>query len=256
MSMPNCHRPLWSALPGEPAPEALYSFDWLMVDFGGTLAEYPPPGTPTLTAPNLVAAIRDSYGWSGEGFEQAIERALEALRQAARQQGLQRPVSRALEKAAQACGLPLPDTPEAVAATVMPLLGDRQVDPDAARAVQALADRGTRIMLAANTFVPLPVRRQTLRHAGILGCFSAIVLSSDLGVAKPHQEFYRTALKIADCAPGRALFVGDDETNDVARPRELGFQALRVTRIRHRDRCTPLDPPLFQDLPDLLYEVI
>jgi putative hydrolase of the HAD superfamily len=254
--MASCQRPAFPALTGEPAPGALYSFDWMVVAFGGTLAEYPPPGTSTLTAANLVAAIRDSYGWAHDGFEQQVECALETLRHTARQQGLQRPVSRALERAARACALPLPDTPEAVAATVMALLGDRQVDPDAAHAVQALAERGTRIMLASNTFVPLPVRRRTLRQAGILGCFSAIVLSSDIGVAKPHPEFYRTVLKIADCAPWRVLFVGDDTTNDVARPRELGFQALRVTRIRHRELYTALDPPLFQDLPAHLYEAI
>lgn len=252
--MVNCHRSAWS--PGEPVPGALYSFDWLMVDFGGTLAEYPPPGTPTLTAPNLVAAIRDSYGWTHDGFTQALERTLDALREATRQQGRQQPVSHALEQAAQACGQQLPDTPQAVAATVMPLLGDRQVDPHAAHAVRTLAERGARIMIASNTYMPLPVRRRTLREAGILGCLSAIVLSSDLGVAKPHEEFYRAVLKIADCAPGRALFVGDDETNDVTRPRELGFQALQVTRIRHRERHNALDPPLFQDLPALLEEVI
>lgn len=254
--MANCHRPTWSAPSGEPAPGTLYSVDWLMIDFGGTLAEYPPPGTPTLTAPNLATGIRDSYGWAHDGFELALERALEALRQTTRQQGRQRPVSHALARASQACRQHLPDSPDAVAATVMPLLGDRQVDPDAAQAVRVLAERGAQIMLASNTYMPLPVRRQTLRQAGILGCFSAIVLSSDIGVAKPHEEFYRAALQIAGCAPGRALFVGDHEVEDVARPRAVGFQALRVTRIRHRERRTEVDPPLFQDLPALLEEVI
>jgi HAD superfamily hydrolase (TIGR01509 family) len=76
--------------------------------------------------------------------------------------------------------------------------------------------------------------------------FSALLLSCELGVAKPEPESFLRACRIADTTPARCFFVDDSAVN-VAAARRLGFRTHRfrgvaglVARLR-REGVTGLD---------------
>ena len=63
-----------------------------------------------------------------------------------------------------------------------------------------------------------------------LNHFHALVLSHEVGAAKPSPEIYREAVARARCAPGECLFVDDIETFVDAARRE-GIDAVRFSSL-------------------------
>ena len=70
---------------------------------------------------------------------------------------------------------------------------------------------------------------RVLESFGLLSHFDFVINSAGLGWKKPNPRIYETALDRAGLtADGgeRAFFVGDNLTNDVRAPREVGMGAL------------------------------
>jgi HAD superfamily hydrolase (TIGR01509 family) len=59
-----------------------------------------------------------------------------------------------------------------------------------------------------------------------LECFKALLLSCDLGMAKPDPEIFLRASQAAGADPSRCFFI-DDTSANVEAARALGFQAYR-----------------------------
>lgn len=57
-----------------------------------------------------------------------------------------------------------------------------------------------------------------------LECFDALLLSCDLGMAKPDREIFLHASAVAGAAPSRCFFI-DDTLANVEAARTLGFEA-------------------------------
>lgn len=55
--------------------------------------------------------------------------------------------------------------------------------------------------------------------------FDAVVLSGDVGVAKPHPEIFHAVLNRLGVSPAGAVFIDDDDTN-VLSARSVGMQAI------------------------------
>jgi putative hydrolase of the HAD superfamily len=66
---------------------------------------------------------------------------------------------------------------------------------------------------------------------GLSPWLDAVVLPSDAGAAKPDPAPLRLALERVGCAPGEAVFVGDDPTRDLEPARRLGLRALDVREL-------------------------
>jgi HAD superfamily hydrolase (TIGR01509 family) len=60
--------------------------------------------------------------------------------------------------------------------------------------------------------------------------FGALLLSCDLGVAKPEPERFLRACRVANTAPACRFFVDDSEVN-VAAARKLGFRTHRFRGV-------------------------
>jgi putative hydrolase of the HAD superfamily len=60
--------------------------------------------------------------------------------------------------------------------------------------------------------------------------FDAVVVSSEVGCAKPDQRIFRTAAERLGVAPGRCLFVGDREDVDAAGARDAGMHGVWLDR--------------------------
>ena len=197
------------------------------LDFGGTLAV--PGASPH--GHDVVAALRQRLGWpSPAGLEAAVEEARAAAK-AAYRRGLQTPWESILTAAWQRLGTEAPDVATVVDA-IWETVPDAVVDPRAVQAVRVLRRTGRALVLACNTQRPIAYRRRTLDAAGLADCFDALVLSSDIGVAKPDPRFYTAVADAArdatGCAPEAILFVGDTLDKDVIGPRDFGMRAALV----------------------------
>ncbi|MGB8201760.1 MAG: HAD family hydrolase, partial [Pseudonocardiaceae bacterium] len=109
---------------------------------------------------------------------------------------------------------------------------DAVVDPVAAAAVRWLGRSGVILVLACNTQRTLAARQRTLGEAGIADCFTALVLSSVVGVGKPDPRFYAalttTAREATGCGPQGVVFVGDTVDKDVLGPRRCGMRPVLI----------------------------
>lgn len=227
-----------------------FPIECVAIDFGGTLASR--SGTrPDGSAVASVLRALDKRT-THPGLVEALNRAMKSSHEADRRHLRQTPFASVLRSAALACGAALPDEMDYLVAGLFEHLPDARIDDQAARAVGVLFERGFRIVLASNTRWPETARRRTLRAAGIEHCFHAVVLSSELGIRKPHSEFYQAVLSEAGCPANRVLFLGDTADKDVDAPRRHGMQAVLVTSVWDRSKPASQRPPLLEEIPRLL----
>jgi len=73
-------------------------------------------------------------------------------------------------------------------------------------------------------------QREKLEMTGISGLFDAIVISEDIGSAKPGHMIFDHALSMLGVSPGEALFVGDDMKADIGGAKRAGILDVFVDR--------------------------
>lgn len=131
-----------------------------------------------------------------------------------------------------ACALG-PGGPGADEATEMLLQSLRfRLYDDALPALDALADRGTRVAVVSNWDCALP---HHLERLGVADRFTAIVASAAVGAAKPDPTIFLRALRAAGVHPDDALHVGDRRAEDLDGARAAGMRALLLDRDGHGD---------------------
>lgn len=222
----------------------------IAADFGGTIAV---SGSATAPDGRLAAQIlRDEFGMPVPAdFATVLEETSRELYAVEKAAGTQTGYPGILSMVADRLGMNMPD-PVAVAIAVFDAVPDARVDPRAAQALKDLAAAGIRLVLASNTRWPGPVRERTLSKAGIAECFAGVVLSSELGLAKPHPGFYTRVLELAGCPPEEVVFVGDTPTKDVIAPRSHSMQAVLITDPPVRPPSTPADVPVIAHFADIV----
>lgn len=226
----------------------------LAVDFGGTLAR---PGPRPVGTTVAAALTRLASAVIPAGFADAFDAVTRQAWQADRASGAHTSFPEQLVRAAGMCGAVIPDPREATEA-VFTAVPDATVDPRAAAALRVLHKAGLRCVLACDTQRTEAVRRRTLRAAGIEDCFAALVMSSTLGVRKPHPRFYDTVLAHAGCPADEVLFIGDTPAKDAVGPHAHGMHAVLIT---NGPRPENLPAPVgvvghFAELPDYLHSLL
>jgi putative hydrolase of the HAD superfamily len=96
-------------------------------------------------------------------------------------------------------------------------------------ALQALSAR-FRLALVSNG--PGDIQRIKLAAGGLSGLFDRVIISGEVGVAKPRPEIFTLALESLECPPQAALMIGDDWCNDIEGARLAGVEAIVVDRDR------------------------
>lgn len=86
--------------------------------------------------------------------------------------------------------------------------------------------------------------RESLRKIGLFDSFDSIVVSGDVGRAKPHPLPFQTALRELDLNPQEALFVGDNWLADIQGAKRMGLWAAHTTE------WTPYGREHFEPRPD------
>jgi putative hydrolase of the HAD superfamily len=76
---------------------------------------------------------------------------------------------------------------------------------------------------------------------GVRANMKAIVISEEVGVAKPHPEIFLRALHVLGAHPSEALFVGDDPAADIVGAQAAGIPTvwLRNGRTWQEDHVRP-----------------
>ncbi len=96
-----------------------------------------------------------------------------------------------------------------------------------------------------------PSLERVFRNADLRQYFSTFIMSSVLGVLKPHELMYTTALKELGVKPEEALFIDDNIVN-VEAARKLGMQGLVILRHNQLDGTEKWDENAIGDIKELV----
>ena len=107
---------------------------------------------------------------------------------------------------------------------------------DAAGALAALAGD---YELALVTNGAACLQREKLAASGLADRFATVVVSAEVGVAKPDAAVFRHALAQLGCAPERATMVGDSLRKDVRGALTAGLSAVWLNRSGRADADRP-----------------
>jgi HAD superfamily hydrolase (TIGR01549 family) len=114
--------------------------------------------------------------------------------------------------------------------------------PGAAEMVRSLSERGYRIGLVADGFTD--TFRNVFTQHGLLDLFSAMAISEEVGVCKPHPLIFRTALDamgVKEPDYSRVVMVGNHIGRDIRGANGLGLVSVLLRWSPRRSKA-PRDP--------------
>ncbi|HWO41564.1 MAG TPA: HAD-IA family hydrolase [Candidatus Eisenbacteria bacterium] len=110
-----------------------------------------------------------------------------------------------------------------------------RIYPETEATLAGLAQRGLKLAVVSNFDSRLLA---VLDGLGIGRCFGEVIVSSEIGHAKPEREIFHAALERYRLRPEDVLHVGDSETNDVQGATDAGLVAALVDRERSSENHT------------------
>jgi len=127
--------------------------------------------------------------------------------------------------------------------TVLSQLADRSiavslrysVDPDTRRALSELKERGLQLAAVSNTYQSRSSLEACLSEHGLRAYMDALVISSEVLLAKPHPAIFQRALDELGVAANQSVFVGDIVWADVIGAQSLGMKAVLTHQYRQED---------------------
>ncbi|MCX2727207.1 HAD family hydrolase [Thermomicrobium sp. 4228-Ro] len=99
--------------------------------------------------------------------------------------------------------------------------------PDSVPVVWALQQR---VLTGLVTNGPSEIQRAKLERLGIARLFPIVIVSEEVGVAKPEATIFHLALARAGMRPEETLFIGDHPVNDVAGAARAGLVSVWCNR--------------------------
>ena len=81
--------------------------------------------------------------------------------------------------------------------------------------------------------------------------FEAVLISGEVGIAKPDPRIFRQALSRLNAAPGRSVFVGDSMEHDIAGARKAGMMTVYIKKGEAEDPDDALCDLVVSDLREL-----
>ncbi|MGW0909036.1 HAD family hydrolase [Streptomyces sp. NPDC002853] len=108
--------------------------------------------------------------------------------------------------------------PDVIAELRRDLAGRETWDEELVACLRGLRKQGVRTAVVSNTW---PGLRERMSDGGLTDIADRLVLSCEVGCAKPDRRIYEIALRLLAVEPARALFI-DDTSGNVAAARALG----------------------------------
>jgi FMN phosphatase YigB (HAD superfamily) len=133
------------------------------------------------------------------------------------------------------------------------LTAELHVSPANLAALCTLRADGFQLGLVSNITFYGEFVRCDLDRLGLLDLFQAVVLSSEVGVRKPHPRIYEAALGGLHVSAERALFVGDRLREDVGGPQAVGMRSAltREFRVEEIEPGSPVPDAVIDRLSEL-----
>lgn len=138
-----------------------------------------------------------------------------------------------------------------------PQVGYTTMESDLLNTLEAFQQRGLKLGIVSNTFVPAAALDRHLRMAGLLPYFPVRVYSGEVGHRKPGRRIFDHALKEIGTAAEETLFVGDRIETDMLGARRMGMTTvLKQHPNRPERRHNAVDHVIgrIADLPKVLGE--
>ncbi len=104
-------------------------------------------------------------------------------------------------------------------------------------AVQVLRELGRTFRLGLVTNGPSDLQYDKLDVSGLNGCFGAIVVSREVGIAKPDPHIFAIALDRLGVSASDSAFVGDNPKTDITGAHAAGMKTIWL----NRDKLPPPD---------------
>ena len=92
------------------------------------------------------------------------------------------------------------------------------------------------IRLALITNGAADTQRDKLEALGITAWFDALIISGEIGIAKPDPAIFELALKQVDVEPTQAWHIGDTLATDIAGAKAAGVAAVWINRSNRTRR--------------------
>jgi putative hydrolase of the HAD superfamily len=123
----------------------------------------------------------------------------------------------------------------------LPLRRKASVEEGTAEMLRGFRERGLKLGIISNTFVPGQVLDRHLREEGLLNLLPYRIYSCDVRYRKPSRKIFRIALREARLEPSRTLFVGDSLRADVRGANRTGMVSVLKdpTGRREKSSATP-----------------
>ena len=108
------------------------------------------------------------------------------------------------------------------------------VDAETPAVLRALKERGLRLGAVSNTYQSRAALTSRLSEHGLWSYLDALVISSEVGLTKPHPAIFQAALDRLGVAAAETVFIGDTVWADVLGAQALGMRAV-LTHQYHQD---------------------
>ena len=112
-----------------------------------------------------------------------------------------------------------------------------ELAPGARGVLDYLAAEGVVIGIISNFDSRL---HNVLRTLGVAPYFRSVTLASEVGIAKPHPDLFRTAMRRHGLGKREALYVGDNPAQDVEGALEAGLIPVLIHRAERADATAGL----------------
>jgi putative hydrolase of the HAD superfamily len=110
--------------------------------------------------------------------------------------------------------------------------GQRSGHPVLPGALDLVRRLAGRVPVALVTNGPPDIQRLKIDQEGIGSLLSAVVISGEIGIGKPHPAVFGRALELLDVAPEHAVMVGDSWERDVVGALGAGVRAVWISHGR------------------------
>lgn len=97
-------------------------------------------------------------------------------------------------------------------------------------------------------------QRQKLEQTGITERFDSVVISGDVGVAKPQREIFDRSANEMGLSPSDLVFIGDNAEADVRGALQAGWHAIWLNRTGTGQEVTALTVAELTDVPRLVVD--
>ncbi|MGH2448510.1 MAG: HAD family hydrolase [Chloroflexota bacterium] len=117
-----------------------------------------------------------------------------------------------------------------------------------------LRARGLKIGLISNAHYLGHMMRRDLERLGILSLVNEALISSEIGMRKPHPQVFLTVLERLGLDGREAIMVGDRLRDDIAGAKALGMRGILTREFRKEELGSyPIEPDLVvEKLPEIV----